>query len=285
MAARRFWCVVAGIVLLAAAVAKFQAGTRLAYLPGPLGVVDASWPAIEALVGVVALAGAGRRLPHLAVTAVFTLIFLVALYVVLAGYPSCGCFGAVEIPPLFVAMLDAVILAGLLSAFSRRATTALLTAGAGLVAAVCTAWALAPPPAPLYPLACGIWVHRNAAVVHLDPELWLDRQCPVGLVGPGGNGPTATWCVLVRPDCARCKNWAADFKRLAKRTGASFREFVIGSHTMKIGSGRYEICAWQDPVAFLVDRRGTVRRVEPFAQKKARQRGAPPRCPMRYGAS
>lgn len=251
MTARKMWSMIAGTVLLAAAVLKWYTGGGLPYLPGGVAIRAGVWTAFEAIVGLVAIAAAGRRHIHIVLAFTFAVLFALALYLTLAGYPSCGCFGAIRIPPPLVAALDAVILGGLVSAFACRPTTALPAVVTALLSAVCVVWAFAPPPVPLYPVQPGIWVHPGAAVVHLQPRAWQGSPVPLRFGQAPGSGPAGVWYVLVRPSCPRCRNWAKQYQDLAQQEAVGVRELIVGEDEVQIGATRYRICAEQDPVAFL----------------------------------
>lgn len=275
---------IAGTVLLAAAVLKWYTGGAMPYIPGGFAVRASVWSAFEAIVGLVAIAAAGRRYVHVVLACTFAILFALALYLTLAGYPSCGCFGAIRVPPLLAAALDAVILGGLLSAFARRPIAALPAAVAALLSVVCGVWAFAPPPVPLYPLDTGIWVHPGAAVVHLQPHAWQGSPAPLRFGQAPGSNSAGTWYVLVRPSCPRCRKWARQYEDLARQEAVGVREVIVGEDEVQIGAIRYRICAEQDPVAFFVNGRGVVERVEAFNQTSKR-RDVVPRCFLRYGAS
>ncbi len=82
------------------------------------------WPFVELAVGAAALYRGQTRAVHALVVAAYGLLFLVALWLTYQGYPSCGCFGRLRIPPPAIATVDALVLAGLVSASARRSRQA-----------------------------------------------------------------------------------------------------------------------------------------------------------------
>ena len=116
--------IVLGILLLTAAVPK---GYQLATEP-PLGtgLLDAWWLLVVVIEGEIALglalvAGIRKRLTWAAALACFSVFAVVSLAKTVGGEASCGCWGRMDVPPIWTACLDVTAAAALL--LCRRART------------------------------------------------------------------------------------------------------------------------------------------------------------------
>ncbi len=238
------------------------------------------WPFVELAVGAAALYRSQARAVHALVLAVYGLLFLVALWLTYQGYPSCGCFGRLRVPPPAIATIDALVLAALVGTLARRIRQAFPPTAALLLGMVLAVWALQPPPAQLLALGQGVWKHLEAPVVHVDPDSWSGKSLPVRLVDDRPDGPALY--VLVRDWCPRCVAWARRLGDRAEREGYPVRLLYVGRDRVTVQNEELALCPGQSPSAFLVGPGGRVRRVWHFSSPEPGRGRAPPRCPFRF---
>jgi len=126
---RRDWSaavhIAVGLLLVAAAILKgYQAGTSLPGIPLRLRLMDLALIEFELLLGGMLLLNRWRRAAWALTIVTFTVFAGVSLNKALAGAPSCGCFGAVTVNPKLMVALDTLVVILLVFAGPRPIRTA-----------------------------------------------------------------------------------------------------------------------------------------------------------------
>lgn len=179
----------------------------------------------ELLLGIWLTAGVLPMLSWATVVVCFGLFACISLGKALAGYETCGCFGAVHVPPIYTGILDTVVLASLvrwhptgqeslLSSFrqvlSMRAVTVLVV------------WLMIGAPAAL---AMGGYrptlfsdngdLVGNGKTVLLKPETWIGKRFPLfDYIDIGEKLKDGDWLMLLyHHDCPKCQEAIAELTR------------------------------------------------------------------------
>jgi hypothetical protein len=116
--ARHFTQAALSILLLAASILRFWSEARYPQLPYRPWMdnraIAYSTVAFEAILGLVLLSGLWPRPTWYATVATFGLFTLITAAETLQGKTSCGCFGSVQIRPVYTLFLDLTAVALLL---------------------------------------------------------------------------------------------------------------------------------------------------------------------------
>ncbi|MGO8746693.1 MAG: MauE/DoxX family redox-associated membrane protein [Thermoguttaceae bacterium] len=222
--------IVLGILLLTAAALK---GYQLATEP-PLGtgLLDAWWLLVVVIEGEIALglalvAGIRKRLTWAAALACFSVFAVVSLAKTVGGEASCGCWGRMDVPPIWTACLDVTAAAALL--LCRRARTErdrlchqrLARAITGtLWCVLTTATLLIGVGAKHWSPAHGMGVAPGeSAVVAITPRSWVGERFPLlPDIDIGERLAQGRWVVLLyRRDCGCCQRAIQSCEQLAVR--------------------------------------------------------------------
>lgn len=227
-----------GLVILTAA---FMKSWQLATTPSlGEGLLHARWFNVfvvefEILFGVWLLAGLMPKLTWLASVGCFLIFASVSAYKGISGESSCGCFGAVTVPPVWTLTLD-MILIGLLIVFRPRGIVfqwkLLLDELLELkrfkrVGVIAVVWLLLAVPATYAMMS----VEKNDLVelgtefigadgkktILLEPDKWIGKKLPLlPYIEPAEIREklnTGKYCVLlVRQNCEDCKKFIREHK-------------------------------------------------------------------------
>ena len=137
----------------------------------------------------------------------FSLFLLVSFYKLLSGADSCGCFGVVEIHPIFTCLIDLVSLT-LLYYWTPKGSihpvtmfvAALFAIGAGLgtISQLKTTH--------LYESE-----FNGDGIVILEPDNWIGKRLPVRNHIQGDWNPDGDWRVIFyHEDCPKCQSLIAN---------------------------------------------------------------------------
>jgi len=225
---------VIGAVLLAAALKAVELSTR----PAPdLDLLSYRWSLtavvlFEIALGAWLLSGLARRLVWLVTLGCFGFFSVVTLGKALAGEPSCGCFGVVQVNPWHTLVLDLSIVVALLvlrprlsapvPAPARRWRVAL--GGAAVLAGWACSLAFISRFEPAQLGADGQVIGPPGQVVLLEPDRWLGRPLPLlKYTSVDKQLREGDWrVVLYHHDCPHCRQRIGEYDRQA-RTDRSVR--------------------------------------------------------------
>ncbi|MFO7907841.1 MAG: hypothetical protein R6U98_34665 [Pirellulaceae bacterium] len=222
---RTFGCFV-GLLLLLAAVLK---GSQLLTAPtAETGLLTSRWFLMgvveyEFALSVLLLLGLFPGFTWLASLATFCLFLVVAGAKLVAGEPSCGCFGGLEIPPAVILCVDLIVVGLLLWARPARGSAS-SSVGEGRrwrslrVKVACSLLLLVGLPA-----AYGMATFQPASLTHeglltldsnivvLEPEKWVGMSFPLAKYLKGGGAlMRGHWrAVLYHHDCPKCREYVA----------------------------------------------------------------------------
>jgi hypothetical protein len=224
--------VVLGLVILAAAALKTH---ELATRPAKnLNILSYRWSLallveVQIVLGLWWLSGLYRRLAWLAALVCFTFFTGVTIYEGLAGYESCGCFGAVEVHPWYTLVFDVCAVVALLvfrPDLSRARPASRRKLRLGLVAALAVVGGVAALAAiasfePARVSDTGEIVGGQDTAVVVEPETWRARPFPLlKHIDVGERLRTGQWEVLLyRWDCESCHRVIEQKEPLAAMMG------------------------------------------------------------------
>lgn len=203
--ARAWWScyrwAVAGVLLAGATFKAWSPASADAVLGG-------AGPWLEVGLAVWLVGGWWPEVLRAVVVLVFSLFTAWTARLALSGAASCGCFGAVEVPPWVTAMLDvAIVFAGCAvtpgrGAFAARSSFASAVVGGAAVAVVGAGMILVHDPSP------GLTVRGDTVAV--DPGKWVGEPLPIRthLVGAGVEAldQGEHLIVLHRHNCHACED-------------------------------------------------------------------------------
>ncbi len=219
-APQRYAAFVLGLLLIAASLSSVWAEARYPHVPGEPS--SASWlsprtldemvAAGEALLGLMLVAALWPRHAWSVSACLFTIFAVVTAAEALMGKSSCGCFGAVQIRPVYTMCLDLAAIA-LLLLTGRPATSGpgpptarkwLAAGGVGVswVLAVAVFWQTRPAIA----TAAGQDFGKAGELVVLEPEKWGGQRFDLPEhIDAGSQLASGKWIVLlVHHDCDHC---------------------------------------------------------------------------------
>ncbi|MDA0657215.1 MAG: hypothetical protein O2931_00605 [Planctomycetota bacterium] len=173
----------------------------------------------------------------------------VSLWKLASGATSCGCFGTVQVHPIWTVLLDAFCLtllvlsrpdSGLVKYSPRFAEALVISAALVLVVIPFSVMAFRPVGASL---GAGKLVVTPGELVILEPETWLNQRCPIldhiETAEDVVHGEAVL--VLVRHDCPTCAEKIAEYQRM---TSMGLKRFVLvevppfGNNLKHVASGR-----------------------------------------------
>ena len=215
------------LLLTAAALKGFQLATSPL---APDALLSRPWAAMlvegELLLALWLLVGGHARLAWAVCVGLFASFAGYTLWRLVAGAGSCGCFGAVGVPPAAALSLDLLVLAALACCRpAESAPTALWRTAlpVGLLVLVGTPAAFAMTA--YRPAVAEGGAVPDAAVVLLEPDSGIGQPFPLtGRVDVAADLGTGHWTVvLYRHDCAECIEQIPKHERHADRldTGGS----------------------------------------------------------------
>lgn len=225
-----------GTVLLFAALLKAWDGgvTR-----GSTFAPAYSFIAVELALATACFVGFQPRRVKLQLLMLFTCFAGYTAYLLAIGAESCGCFGAVTIPPVWTLLLDVAVLALLwIWQPQRDAADGALgktyswlvwsTVYASLVLPVTALYLLRQPVA----LASGDVLADIGGIVILEPESWVGQSLPIANeVDVGRELTTGEWVILLyHHGCAKCQEMPPLYRQRAEqlaRTGDALRVALI----------------------------------------------------------
>lgn len=211
----RFFRLVVGVLLLAAAFLKtleFWTGAHRVAIDWTTGstVILVQY---EIALGLSLAFGLASAFVDKICIATFSCFAVFSIGSGILGNESCGCFGAIEIPPFVTALVDVVIVAVLLllcdiqpiasRGVSRTNILLVVLMGVGFSAInLAGFFRLAGAPA-----LDNSTVHSKASIVRLEPRKWIGHPCPLlPYVRSLTNLDVGNWfLVLYRPGCADCE--------------------------------------------------------------------------------
>jgi hypothetical protein len=186
------------------------------------------WPTIlviqwELLLVVLLASDFSPRLVWLVTLLSFGLFGAFALFRVIGGYDSCGCFGSVKVHPWWTFMVDIGVV--LLLWFKRRALQErqgmsvfchhAACGAAYIILSVLSLTAIARY-AP-EPLSAGVSATDDGRVIILEPAAWIGNEFPIrDDLSPGVDLSVGQWTVLIyHHDCEECQQALPQYERLA----------------------------------------------------------------------
>ncbi|WP_428307974.1 MauE/DoxX family redox-associated membrane protein [Lacipirellula sp.] len=214
-----------GGLLLATAALKIGAPAESAKVAAVYGIpplLSAAAVQVELAFAALLIFGCWPRQTLFAAAALFALFGAFSAYRGLAGYESCGCFGAFQVNPWITAALDAGMVC--LAAWggwrspggARQELKPLWIAGGayavlGFSAAAVVAFGGASSPA-------GPAFLEGDGIVILDPESWVGKPFPLAsYLGPAIPLQEGRWTILIHHhDCPHCQEAAPQYERLAE---------------------------------------------------------------------
>ena len=172
---------------------------------------------VELLLAVWLLVGIYAREARMAASGLFLAFAGYACWRLVAGAGSCGCFGAVDVPPAVMLALDLLVVTAL---FGCPSTDAITKTGP-------LRWTMALTAALVVPTTAAIFADRPVGpdgmaadgLVVLKPETWTGRPFPLlEHVAIPASLDSGRWTVvLYRHDCADCLRDLPRHEALAKR--------------------------------------------------------------------
>lgn len=183
----------------------------------------------EAVLGIALGRGVFAAGTHVAAMLWFTVLFGVSLFRWLAGDVSCGCFGSVEVPPLWTTVFNAaaVLLLARTLPLAKRCETlgrhqAVQAFATLAMLSVLTAVWLASYKGPTTTLASAEDEIGSTTNVSLQPETWLGKKLPI-LKFIDGDLPlkSGNWIIVLHSHgCPSCRKetprWELFARVLAK---------------------------------------------------------------------
>ena len=156
----------------------------------------------------------------------FSIFAAFSLYRAVAGFESCGCFGAIKVNPWITFVLDLVVLGCLGFAAKRSGKADQPREDARQVRWAAAAYVFAGPPI----LALMLWtgpttLGSNGALVQsgelviLDPEGWINKEFPLtAYLSPEVDVTRGDWTVFIyHHDCPKCQEAIPKYLALAER--------------------------------------------------------------------
>jgi hypothetical protein len=151
-----------------------------------------------------------------------------SLLLILQGAQSCGCFGAVEVNPVWTLLVDLFVLIGLaiehITSLSRKSNSvhcgkfalptawlAISIATTSVATTITLLWWTTPP----QPNARGM-IYTSEGLVILTPEKWIDQRFPL-LDEIDPDVSRGEWVLLLhRHDCPRCQEAVPKYQQKAR---------------------------------------------------------------------
>lgn len=210
-----------GLVLLGSAIAKTM---QMATLP-ILTVPALAWQsvmnlvvAVEVVLGLWLLRGFWSARINRFTIALFSTFAVITTGKAVLGHASCGCFGAVAVPPVYTAVFDVLVVTGALLVRlpdhppSERVLRGSLLLGLFVALATC-GWTVdryVHRPLPITSTGDAHVVEDvhlpGSGLVILEPETWIGKRLVFPATVPGHAAFLhGRWrLILVRPDCPDC---------------------------------------------------------------------------------
>ena len=219
----------AGAILIASALFKATSPTESATLVAAYGLP--TWTSLlliqlEVVLGVLLFTGIAGSIGRVIALIAFVLFASFSAYRALAGYESCGCFGAVQVHPWITFAID-LLLISLLTWNVRQSAEAPArtrpTVAFAMVSCLLlsgTAWGLSLTFQP-HSLAGddGIVVPAGGLVI-LEPETWNGKKLPIAKhMSPNVDLSQGDWTMLLyHHDCRDCQAALPHYEQLAAQT-------------------------------------------------------------------
>jgi hypothetical protein len=226
---RRTLAVSLSLLLLAASLLKLWAWTRFpqpsrhSWIESPS--VSEGGAICEAALAVVLLAGLWPRLAWLAAVSTFTLFAIVTAIEAIQGKTSCGCFGAVQVKPVYTMCVDLAAVAALIltgkpdvgesevggwrSGRGQRILAGVI--GVASLAVVGAMWLTKPAVAVMTTSIAGQEFGKAGELVVLEPEKWAGERFSLAdhiladHIDVSSQLNSGRWIILlVHHDCDHC---------------------------------------------------------------------------------
>jgi hypothetical protein len=186
---------------------------------------------LELTLGILLLSGILFAKVRIVAIIAFAVFALAAISEALIGKKSCGCFGAVQIPPWYTAAFDICAVAGLLickppviSPQRPHSVRRIVFAGVIVLAGVATAavWEAHRPVVVMTDLGAAEDVDQFGAagsLVVLEPSGWIGKRFSLaGHIDVGSKLDSGRWIVmLVHHDCDECIAAVPRYEAMAAR--------------------------------------------------------------------
>jgi len=216
-----------GSILVVAAVLKASDGSGIVSF-ADYRVLDQaihySMIQVELALAACCFSGIKPRATRAALITLFSSFALYALFLVLSGAESCGCFGAVKVNPWWTILLDITLLGVLflwqpedwLARVAAPRSPALFLASYAAVAIPVTAWLALNRPAELR--ADSMLADGDGFVI-LEPEHWKGQPLPIAdHLNIGEELTAGEWVLLLyHHDCPKCQEAVPQYQELAER--------------------------------------------------------------------
>lgn len=215
----------AGAILIASALLKAASPSESATLAAAYGLP--TWSSLlliqlEVVLGVLLITGVAGGAGRIVALLAFVLFACFSAYRALAGYESCGCFGAVQVHPWITFAIDLLLISVLTwnvresaeAPPQTRPNIAFAMASWLLLGGTACGLALAFQPHTLAGDSVSI---STGGLVILEPETWSGKKLPIAQhISPTVDLSQGNWTLLLyHHDCPDCQAALPHYQQLA----------------------------------------------------------------------